>query len=90
MDLKYFLFQVQAVIVGMSVLVNMLSDDDVLIAVAAFIVVAKNKNKIFAKPRRFWVRPSLQSRDKYSTSDLTGDLVSNDVNILNLECNGIF
>lgn len=35
----------------MSVLVNMLSDDDVLIAVAAFIVIVKHLNKTFVKLR---------------------------------------
>lgn len=44
------------------------------------------------KPRRYWVRPSLQSHEIYTTNHLLSDLISDDTDILNLEyrCNGGF
>lgn len=65
----------------------MFDDDDVLLAAAAFVVIAKSKQKF--KKRRFWVRPSLQSR---SSHNLLDELILDDRDILNLEyrCNGGF
>ncbi|XP_060881928.1 uncharacterized protein LOC132953338 [Metopolophium dirhodum] len=67
-------------------------DQDALLAAAAFLVIANKKINKKAKPRRFWVRPSLQSREIYTTSHLLTDLISDDTDILNLEyrCNGGF
>ncbi|KAL4113002.1 hypothetical protein QTP88_016711 [Uroleucon formosanum] len=73
------------------VFIKMSCDEDALLAAAAFIVIANKKIKK-AKPRRFWVRPSLQSREIYTKSHLLSDLISDDTDILNLEykCNGGF
>jgi len=66
----------------------MYDDDDVLIALAAFIIIASKQIKSLCK-WRFWVRPSLCSGNRYRASDLITDLLLDNVEILNLEyrCN---
>lgn len=45
--------------------VKMVSEDDLLVASCAVILI-ENENKIRKqRKRRFWVRPSLQSRARY-------------------------
>jgi hypothetical protein len=61
----------------------MSSDDELLLAAALTVIVgAIERPKL---PRRFWIRPSLKSRNRYSASDLINDLILDDVDILNLE-----
>lgn len=66
----------------------MLDEDDVLAASAAVIIlmsavsVAVQRAK---RRRRFWIRPSLQARHKYSATDFMKDLVLDDVDLLSLE-----
>ncbi len=59
-------------------------DDDVLIASATIIISSVPKVCKFQK-RRFWVRPSLLAKKKYSITVLMKDLVLDDVDLLNLE-----
>ena len=63
--------------------IKMFDDDDAILASAAFIIIAAQKKR--RRRPRFWVRPSLQSRKKYSPSDLIKDLILDDTNVLNLE-----
>ncbi|XP_046684492.1 uncharacterized protein LOC124370247 [Homalodisca vitripennis] len=60
---------------------KMSDEEDVLVALGAFVII--NHEKL--RKRRFWVRPSLQSRRKYGTSELMKDLVLDDEDELNLE-----
>jgi vacuolar-type H+-ATPase catalytic subunit A/Vma1 len=53
----------------------MLDGEEVLLAAATFIVSANRKTK---RLRRFWVRPTVQSRRKYKASDLLEDLMLDD------------
>lgn len=60
-----------------------MSDDDVMLAAALVVIVgAVERPKL---PRRFWIRPSLKSRNRYCASDLINDLVLDDADVLNLE-----
>lgn len=63
---------------------KMSDEDDVLLASAAIIIVNVLKVREFRR-RRFWVRPSLQAKKKYSATDLMNDLILDDVDVLNLE-----
>lgn len=67
-------------------------DDDVIIASAAFVVIASKVSRKKRREPRFWIRPSLLSRNRYSARDLFVDLVKDDADILNFEyrCNGGF
>ncbi|CAG9839149.1 unnamed protein product [Diabrotica balteata] len=69
----------------------MCDEDDAIIVCAAFVIITTKKRKSSRK-RRFWVRPSLQSRNRYSGSNLMEDLKKDDIDLLNLEyrCNGGF
>lgn len=69
----------------------MYTDEDVLIAAAALIIVDQEGRK--PRNRRFWVRPSLRrGRARYGVSELMEDLILDDVDELNLEyrCGGGF
>ncbi|KAJ4433099.1 hypothetical protein ANN_15356 [Periplaneta americana] len=72
-------------------IVKMCDEEDVLLASAALIIILSAKRRKFRK-RRFWVRPSLQSRKMYRGSDLMKDLILDHVDQLNLEyrCGGGF
>ncbi|KAJ4435003.1 hypothetical protein ANN_23576 [Periplaneta americana] len=71
-----------------ALVVKMCDEEDVLLASAALIIILSAKRRKFRK-RRFWVRPSLQSRNR--GSDLMKDLILDDVDQLNLEyrCGGV-
>jgi len=62
----------------------MYADNDLLIAAAAVIIVDQNDQARKPQERRFWVRPSLK-RVKYSVNDFMNDLISDEVDELNLE-----
>ncbi|KAF5282874.1 hypothetical protein FQA39_LY17454 [Lamprigera yunnana] len=48
---------------------KMSAEEDVLVALGAFIIIVENSEKVCKRrKRRFWVRPSLQSRRKYGTN----------------------
>lgn len=71
--------------------VAMYTDEDLLVAAAAVIVVDRASHK--PRNRRFWVRPSLgRGRARYGGSELMKDLILDDVDELNLEyrCGGGF
>jgi hypothetical protein len=53
----------------------MFDEEDVLLGAATFIVIANRKTK---RPRRFWLRPTLQSRRKYEASDFLEGLMLDD------------
>lgn len=55
--------------------------EDVVMAAAICVVLSSNRKKA-PKKRRFWVRPSLQARKKYSGSDLLTDLKHDDRDLL--------
>lgn len=65
----------------------MSSVEDVVLAAAACVILAKQR-----RPRRFWVKPSLKARDRYSGSDMLRDLEEDDVDPLcgELRCDGSF
>ncbi|XP_039281609.1 uncharacterized protein LOC120350804 [Nilaparvata lugens] len=63
-----------------SVLPRMSSVEDVILAAAACVVLSKQR-----RPRRYWVRPSLNSRATYSGNDLLDDLNRDDVDPLSGE-----
>jgi len=69
----------------------MYDDDDILITLAAFIIITSKQIKSLCK-WRFWVQPSLCSGNRYRASDLITDSLLDDVDVLNLEyrCNGSF
>lgn len=54
----------------------MASPDDAALSAAACVLLCAMRRK-----RRFWVRPSLRARDRYSGSDLLEDLRRDDANI---------
>lgn len=67
---------------------SMMSDEeDATLAAAACVILASHYER---RPRRFWVRPSLQAREKYSGSDLLADLRKDDIDPLSgeLRCDG--
>ncbi|KAJ4440376.1 hypothetical protein ANN_08517 [Periplaneta americana] len=72
-------------------IVKMCDEEDILLASAALIIILSANRRKFRK-RRFWVRPSLQSRKVYRGSVLMKDLMLEDVDQLNLEyrCGGGF
>lgn len=57
------------------------SSDDVMMAAAACVVICSCCKKE-RKKRRFWVRPSLEAKKKYSGSDLLRDLERDDIDLL--------
>lgn len=61
--------------------------EDVVLAAAACVVLANQR-----RPRRFWVKPSLRARARYSGSDMLQDLQEDDVDPLSgeLRCDGSF
>ncbi|KAL4149795.1 hypothetical protein QTP88_003659 [Uroleucon formosanum] len=62
------------------------ADDYLLIAATAVIIVDQNYEAKKSRKRRFWVRPSLKSgRAKCSVNDFMNDLISEQVDKLNLE-----
>jgi len=64
----------------------MYADDDLLIAAAAVIIIDQNNEARKSRKRRFWIRPSLKSgRAKYSVNYFMNDLISDEVDELNLE-----
>jgi hypothetical protein len=65
----------------------MFDEEDVLLAAAAFTVTSNRKTK---RPRRFRVRPTLQSRRKYKGSDLLQDLMFDDIDPLKFEYRASF
>lgn len=64
---------------------RMSSAEEVVLAAAACVILSKCK-----RPRRYWVRPSLQARARYSGSDLLNDLNRDDTDPLTgeLRCDG--
>lgn len=56
------------------------SSDDAIVAAAACVIICSAKRK--RAKRRFWVRPSLEAKKKYSSSDLLQDLQRDDINLL--------
>lgn len=64
---------------------RMSSAEEVVLAAAACVILAKCR-----RPRRYWVRPSLQARARYSGSDLLNDLNRDDTDPLTgeLRCDG--
>ena len=56
------------------------SSDDAIVAAAACVVICCTKSK--RSKRRFWVRPSLEAKKKYSGCDLLQDLQRDDINLL--------
>jgi hypothetical protein len=65
----------------------MSSVEEVVLAAAACVILATQR-----RPRRFWVKPSLKARAKYSGSDMLKDLQEDDVDPLcgELRCDGSF
>lgn len=63
-----------------------MSDDDDVLAASAGIIVLHSllQNREF-RPRRFWVRPSLQAKKRYSATDLMKDLILDDVDLADVE-----
>ncbi len=59
-------------------------DDDVLLASAAIIISSVLKDRELWK-RRFWVRPSIHAKKKYSIADLMKDQVLDYADLLNLK-----
>lgn len=61
--------------------------EDVVLAAAVCVILSKQR-----RPRRYWVRPSLQARAKYCGSDLLRDLNRDDLDPLSgeLRCDGSF
>ncbi|KAK4876261.1 hypothetical protein RN001_012683 [Aquatica leii] len=57
--------------------------DDEMVAISAAIIVDALIPK--RRKKRFWVRPSLRSRSRYSGSGLIKDLILDDVDDLKLE-----
>lgn len=66
---------------------EMSDEEDAIIAAAACVIIA---NHCTRGPRRYWVRPSLRARDRYSGSDMIADLQKDDVDPLSgeLRCDG--
>jgi hypothetical protein len=65
------------------------AEDAILAAEAAYILLSRPRVK---STRRFWVRPSLTARKRYSGTDLLGDLAKDDVDPLTgeIQCDGSF
>jgi len=63
----------------------MFSEDDLMIAACAVIIIESEEKIYKRRKRRFWVRPSLLSRERYGTNDLMKDLILDDWDELNLE-----
>ncbi len=64
----------------------MFDENDVLLASATAMVVFSSLFLFHEqKPHRFWVRPSLVVRKKYSATDFMRNLILDDVDELNLE-----
>lgn len=70
----------------------MMDENLLAVAAAAVIIINESDNRREPRKRRFWVRPSLQSRFRYGGSELMKDLILDDVDELNLEyrCGGGF
>lgn len=60
----------------------MSSEEENVILVATNVLIGDSCKK---KKKEFWIRLSLKNRKMYSASDLTKDLILNDVDELNLE-----
>lgn len=56
------------------------SSDDAILAAACVVIISCAKKK--RAKRRFWVRPSLEAKKKYSGSDLLQDLKRDDIDLL--------
>ncbi|KAF5284836.1 hypothetical protein FQA39_LY04561 [Lamprigera yunnana] len=66
---------------------KMSAEEDILVALGAFIIIIENSEKVCKqRKRRFWVRPSLQSRRKYGTSELMKDLLLDDADSMTKYC----
>lgn len=65
----------------------MCDEEDVLAACAANLVFCSAilVSTLKRRPRRFWIRPSLQARRKYSATDMMKDLILDDADVLSLE-----
>jgi hypothetical protein len=65
------------------------AEDAILAAAAVYILLSRPRVK---STRRFWVRPSLTARKRYSGTDLLGDLAKDDVDPLTgeIRCDGSF
>jgi hypothetical protein len=65
------------------------AEDAILAAAAAYILLSRPRVK---STRRFWVRPSLTARKRYSGTDLLGHLAKDDVDPLTgeIRCDGSF
>lgn len=59
----------------------MSSVEEVVLAAAACVVLAHNQRR----PRRYWVKPSLRARCRYSGTDMLNDLNEDDIDPLSLE-----
>ncbi len=66
----------------------MFDEENVFAASAAIIVILSAVTvALLAKKRcrRFWIRPSLLARERYSTTDFMKDLILDDADLLSLE-----
>lgn len=63
--------------------------EDAIMAAAACVILSRRRVK---SKRRFWVRPSLKAREKYSGTDLLTDLARDDIDPLtgDIKCDGSF
>ncbi|XKL69619.1 hypothetical protein PGB90_007388 [Kerria lacca] len=63
-------------------------DEDDVLAVSAAIIVFLSATLVLQRrrrPRRYWIRPSLQATRKYNTTDFIKDLILDDEDAPNLK-----
>ncbi len=70
------------------IFIKKMCDEEVFSATSAATIVFLSTvlvQKLKKRPRRYWIRPSLLARSKYSATDFMRDLILDDEDLLSLE-----